>query len=453
MMISTIWQNSKKKIKKAGIIVFWLLVWQFVALAVNNRIMLVGPVDVLKSLLTNIVMKDFWQNVFSSALRIGGGFLAAFFLGLILAFVSYRFSLVEDILSPVVSVIKSVPVVSFVVLLLIWFGSLNLSFFIVTLIVFPNIYINCLAGLKETDQALIEMANLFELTPMRKNIYIYRDAIRGRLLSSVKVALGLSFKSGVAAEVIGLPEFSIGTRIYMSKIYLDTADLFSWTVVVLLVSLIFEKIIIFVLKWAFEYKPGAVFASKHKDISESRIEDIVINDINVTYDEKEVLKNVNVNLKAGGIYCIMGPSGQGKTTLLNEIVKRFEGKASVMYQEDRLLLRYDVITNVAMGNKYATEEECVYLCRKILPDECLRQPVAELSGGMKRRVAYLRALIRKSQLLILDEPFTGLDEEAKDRCIGLLKEVRGGRTVIMVTHDESENVKVGGNRLWIQELH
>ena len=134
------------------------------AVFTHNNILLVGPLQVAKAFLINISREDFIRIILYSFGRIGLGFFAAFFCALFLGALSYRYGLAEMFLAPLITMLKSIPVASFVVLLLIWFGSSNLSFFISFLIVFPNVYVNTIAGLKSTDRQLLEMAQVFDIS-------------------------------------------------------------------------------------------------------------------------------------------------------------------------------------------------------------------------------------------------------------------------------------------------
>ncbi len=206
-------------LKKALIILFWLGVWQLVSLLVHNNVMLVGPVETAESLVRLVRAADFWASVWYTFWRIGLGFASAACLGIVLAFFSAAHPILREFLSPFFAALKSVPVASFVILLLVWFGSKNLAFFTAFLVVLPILYGNTLEGLLAADRKLLEMADVF-----------------------FSLALGMSWKAGVAAEVIGQPLHSVGNRLYQSKIYLETADLLAWTVVIILISYLVEKL-------------------------------------------------------------------------------------------------------------------------------------------------------------------------------------------------------------------
>ncbi len=428
-------------IKKTIIIVCWIICWQIIALCVADRILLVGPYDVAVSLFSNMRDKVFLTVIGYSVMRIGLGFVSGMLLGLLLAALSYKFELIAQILSPAVTAIKAVPVASFVVLLLIWAGADNLSFFISLLIVFPNIYHNTLTGLKNTDKEILKMAEVFDFSVREKAVFIYRKSVAPYLQSSVNVAVGMAWKSGVAAEVIGLSNFSLGERIYMSKVYLDTASLFSWTVMVIVLSCLCEKLVVWILKEIVEYKP---VIRKAKRESKRLNKDINMRGISVSFGEKKVLDNVDIDIKHGSTVCLMGPSGIGKTTLINCIIDDGNYYTSVDFQEDRLLEEYDALTNVLLGASNVSIDECKQNIKELLPEDETDKPVKDYSKGMKRRVSLLRALLCDRDILILDEPFAGLDEERRDKCIELIQKNRNGRTLIVVTHDTEDAKRLKG---------
>ena len=224
---------------------FWLLVWQGVSQVLGQEILLVSPVSVLRRLLELAVTADFWSSIAFSIIRIMGGFLLAAFLGILLGALAAGVSPVRQLLEPAVLTIKSIPVASFVILVLIWVPSENLSVLSVVisfLMVFPVIYTNVLNGIESTDRKLLEMAEVFRISLPRRICYIYASQVLPFFRAGCSIALGLCWKAGVAAEVIGIPDGSIGERLYMAKVYLNTPDLFAWTIVIVLISLIFERL-------------------------------------------------------------------------------------------------------------------------------------------------------------------------------------------------------------------
>ena len=223
-------------------VALWLLVWQGASMAIDQQILLVSPVRVVVRLVEMALTAELWTSIGFSLLRIGAGFLLAAALGAGLAALSARFSRVEELLAPAMLAIQSVPVASFIILALIFFSSENLSLLISALMVFPPVYLNVLEGIGHTDRQLLEMARVFRVPVSRQLRGIYLPAVLPYFRSAVSLGLGLCWKSGAAAEVIGLPAGSIGEALYTAKVYFQTGDLFAWTAVIVTVSVIFERL-------------------------------------------------------------------------------------------------------------------------------------------------------------------------------------------------------------------
>lgn len=237
----------KKQVRTVAILAVWILLWQAAACIIDNRIIFTGPVEVGRALLVQLHQEEFWRTVASSSLRICGGFLAAFAAAVLTGIAASRFGLLEEFLEPAVTLLQSVPVASFVILALIWIGSRNLSVLISFIVVFPVIYRSTVQGMHSADRKLLEMALVFRIGPVRRFLYLYRPALFPHLLASSKTAFGMAWKSGVAAEVIGVPDCSIGEKLYMAKIYLSTAELFAWTLVLIVVSRLLGAVFLRVL--------------------------------------------------------------------------------------------------------------------------------------------------------------------------------------------------------------
>lgn len=492
--------------RKLAIIALWIGLWQISSMVSKDKIFFAGPSDVIASLAQQSIKADFWISIAFSLAKIGAGFLGAFLLGVVIGILAFRFSFIRDFLSPLMSVIKSVPVASFVILALIWIGSKNLSIFISFLVVFPIIYTATIGGLNSTNPKLLEMAELFNMRKWHKAVAIYKPALMPYLTSSCRVAFGMAWKSGVAAEVIGVPDLSIGEKLYMSKIYLDTAGLFAWTLVIVLLSVLSEKLFLALLKVPDRAYPldlvnnfrtvGAENSTNHgeypsasnstnsrRTVGEglcalpqehlSALDSadrkrttcarprhpLNISSINKSYGDHVVLKDYSLTLDSDGVYCLMGPSGRGKTTLLNILsgllrpdggdVSDFKGlSVSMVFQEDRLQEALSPIKNVQIAcRSRKSKEDIKRELSSILPEDCLERPARELSGGMKRRTAICRAVMCRSDILIMDEPFTGLDRESKLKTIEYIKKNRKGRLLIVATHNEEDLELLGAKRL------
>ena len=244
-------KQNKDRLGKALAVIFALLVWQTAAVAVDQSILLVSPIDVALRLTTIWQVEGFASSIWFSFYHIAGGFLLALVSGILLAALSGRFRWVETALWPFMITVKTVPVASFVVICLIWLSAQNLSVFISFLIVLPVVYGNVLQGIKSENGKMLEVAEVFRMPVLRRILYIHMPQLKPFILSACATALGMSWKAGIAAEIIGTPDGSIGKQLYYAKIYLDTDDLLCWTVIIVIVSVAFEKLFMLALRAAY----------------------------------------------------------------------------------------------------------------------------------------------------------------------------------------------------------
>ncbi len=238
----------ERKAGKLLAVIFALCLWQLAAMTIDSKILLVSPVEVAVRLTTIWQTEGFWTSIWFSFYHIAGGFFLALFLGIVLAALAGRFRRIETLLWPFLVTIKTVPVASFVVICLIWLSAEKLSVFISFLIVLPVVYGNVLEGIKSEDKLMLEVGTVFRMPLLRRLLYIHLPQLKPFIMSACATALGMAWKAGVAAEIIGTPDGSIGKQLFYSKIYLDTDDLLCWTVIIVIVSVLFEKLFMLGLK-------------------------------------------------------------------------------------------------------------------------------------------------------------------------------------------------------------
>ncbi len=418
--------------------VAWICVWAIAALLVNNRIFFAGPLETVREFVSLFAKGDFYLAVAGSFLRIAIGFMVGFMAAVVLAYCSFRWNWMEDLCAPLITLIKTVPVASFVVLLLIWWGSQSLSAIISFLVVLPQLYISTLEGLKNADKQLLEMAQVFALPGRTRFYYIYRDALVPFWNSSMKVSLGMCWKAGIAAELIGIPGGSIGENMYLTKVYIDVPGLFAWTIVVILLSICMEKMVLFAMKKGFACQPQCAKPVVHSEANGGYIR---LENICKEYQGRNVISNFTAEYEKDNVYYLNSPSGSGKTTLLKimaELVTPEKGVlmkravCSMMFQEDRLCESYSAIKNVEMvlGDSGRAKEALL----ELLAEEDICKPCGELSGGQKRRVALVRTMESEADFLLLDEPFTGMDAETIEKAKAYIEKKRAGRAVVIATH-------------------
>ena len=190
-------------------VLFCIAVWQIASMWLGQEILLASPVSVIRRLFELIFTCDFWHSAGFSFGRIVLGFSMALILGILLAVLAFLSRTVEILVNPVLTAVKSTPVASFIILCLIWIPSRNLSVFISFLMVLPVIYTNILEGIRQTDRQILEMAKVFQVSMGRQIRYIYVSQILPYFVSACRLSLGMCWKAGVAAEVIGVPKGSI----------------------------------------------------------------------------------------------------------------------------------------------------------------------------------------------------------------------------------------------------
>lgn len=229
-------------------ILFWIALWQAASMLIGKEMLLASPVSVVLKLWQLMFTGGFCSSIFFTFLRIMSGFFIALALAVGFAALAARFRLVRELLAPLMAVLKSTPVASITILILIWISSRNLSLFMGIIMVLPVMYLNILTGIENTDRKLLEMADVFEIPPLRRLRYLYIPQVLPYFSSACKISLGLCWKAGVAAEVIGTPTGSIGEKLYQAKIYLETPELFAWTLTIIAVSALFERGMMFVIR-------------------------------------------------------------------------------------------------------------------------------------------------------------------------------------------------------------
>lgn len=234
----------KKILQILAAAAFWIAVWALLAAAAAQPLLLPAPGAVVRRLAALAVTRPFWLTVAATLLRILCGIAAGTLLGTLLAAATSRFRILNALVAPLLTVIKSTPVASFIVLIILWIGRSLLPSVIVVLIVVPVVWANVSAGIAGTDRALLELAAICRFPRGRILRRIYFPSVLPDFLAALRSVLGLAWKAGVTAEVLTSPGWSVGRMLMESKLYLEIPDMFAWTLVVILCSLAIEKLLI-----------------------------------------------------------------------------------------------------------------------------------------------------------------------------------------------------------------
>jgi len=247
-----------KAIKNISAIVFWLLIWEAIYRYVGREILVVSPVRALSRLFELSGTIAFWGAVANTCLGVLEGTGYAVLVGGILAVLTKQSKILQHLFAPLLVTIRATPVASVIILALVWLATARIPIFIVFLMVMPIIWTNIYAGLSVIDQQLLEMAKIFKFSWWKKTRYIYIPALMPYIVSALTTGLGAAWKSAIAAEVLARPSGTMGAMVYDSRIYLQTADLFAWTIAVIFLSVILEKLVVWLLNGLSRRLAGAV---------------------------------------------------------------------------------------------------------------------------------------------------------------------------------------------------
>ena len=233
--------------KAIGAIAFWVAVWFIIAKAVDLDLIIPSPLSVVKALWQLVRTVSFWISTATSLMRVIVGILISFAIGSVIAYLCWRSKTINTLLSPILSIIKATPVASFIIIAWIWFDTAQLPIFIASLIVIPIITANLTQGFSSIDKDLVEVANVYQLPFSKKLLRLYIPSVAPFFLAACRASLGMAWKASVAAELIVLSKNSIGREMYNSKLMLETSHVFAWTIVVIILSIIVEKLIVSLL--------------------------------------------------------------------------------------------------------------------------------------------------------------------------------------------------------------
>ena len=433
----------------------WLLIWELAAHFTASVLLLPSPHDTVKALFYLIGTSDFYLNLLSTGLRCVAGIMSSFFAGAVAAIIAFRSYYVREFFRIPVSFFKSIPVMAIVIYVILLAKSDTVSVVVCFLMCFPISYSNILTGLDNIRLEYVELAKTNGLSTAQIYRFVLLPMLRPQINSALSLITGVSWKVVVASEVLSIPKHSIGYEMMKSKYYLETPQLFAYMFVLIILSIAMENAVNLLLK-TIEKRTKNQLTFGGKEESPGDIETIVFDKVCKSYTDIKVLNDYSERFETG-ITAVLGPSGIGKTTLARLISGLEEpdsgeittvGGVSYLFQEDRLFPWLNVASNMMLGiiNEKGMTREKAYLRVKEIAamleiEHVLEKMPSELSGGMAHRASLGRAIIRKSRLLILDEPLRGLDGTLKKKLIISLKDEilnSGGkpRIVVLITHED-----------------
>ena len=434
-----------KAVAAAGAVAaFWLAAWMLLAALVAQPLILPGPGAVVMSLLRLVCDGGTWAILAGSGARILGGLALAAVCGGVLAGVSARSRTFARLVAPALSFVKATPVACVVVLLLIWLGSARVSIAAVFLMALPGVYFSLAEGLAQVNKPLEQMFRMHGVRGLRLFCaHTWREVLPF-VLSCARAVIGMGWKAGVAAELIGMAAGTVGERIYQAKLLIETADLLAWTVLVVAASWACERALVWLLRvsgpaaWRAAVRThGQGLRGRARAASDGAAAGLALA-VGDRAPWAPALDGLALNVPAGGRACVMGASGAGKSTLLALAAGECT-PCSMVFQDTRLVESASAVDNVLVcAGAHVDASSAAALLRLLVPGVDVHACVAELSGGQRRRVEIARALLCPGGAVILDEPFTGLDAAARDVAAKVVLDLLDDRTLLLATHDATD---------------
>ena len=502
----------------------WLIIWQLASLFMGSELLLPGPVGVACRLANDLVQPAFWGRIGFSLGRIVLGVAIGWVVGAGCAAIAARHEHLRALIAVPMALARSVPVASFIVLALIWLSASNLAALVVALVVTPVVYENLVQALDARDAELAEMAQVLHVSRWRRLRLVELPQLAPALYAALRLSVGTGWKAGVAAEVIGIPFGSLGEAIYQTKVHFDTTGLFSWTVAVVICSILCERVALLVIRLLIaratedadvptgqrcliacseatsssnapsgqRYHPAraprpqlksAGFNVRTPASEAPRLPDELEDNPphGITIRLEHVTKrfttgagpvDVSFTVRPGHPIAMMAPSGYGKTTLLriiaglttpdegaivvvDDMTRDITMRVSIVFQTPRLCPQASALSNVRLALPTGSSLwRAAPQMLALLGIDTIRDRAAHrCSGGEKQRTAIARALITPHNILLLDEPFAGLDDSTRSSCAAIIRSHAKTCPVVIATHREEEARLIGARIIHLDPSH
>lgn len=441
----------KKKIGSSVVaILLLLLIWEVAARIMNRSGLFPSAWQVIQTLALLFVSASFYTSVGLTILRGLAGILLSIVSAALFAFLFSRYRWLYNLFRPLLTTLRSIPVISFILLALIFLHPESIPLLIAFLVMFPLLTENFTKGILNLQQAYSDMAKTFLIRSRNKLLHIYYPQLKPFIFSGLASAMGFGWRAIIMGEVLAQCTYGIGSEMKRAQLFIEVPELIAWTCIAILISYLFDTGI----SRLEQCRPPLSYSSIHTTITS--VGDIELSGISFAYGDKQIFSNASFRFEKGKVYGISAPSGKGKTTLLNIVsgllipdkgsvsIPQKQGIAYVM-QEPVLLPHLSVQENVLLPlTGYYKQEEAQLLATEVLSEMeliALRDTSPkELSYGQQQRVAIARALVFPSSVLLMDEPFKGLDEKLVSHIIDHIqkKQTTHPQTILFASHQQEE---------------
>ncbi|MCD7978524.1 MAG: ATP-binding cassette domain-containing protein [Tannerellaceae bacterium] len=431
--------------------------WQLLAIYIGNP-EIFPPVTTLGSTFSRLTGSlHFYQSVGTTCLRGIGGILLSGVAATAAAFLFSRHPWLHELFKPILTLFRSVPVISFILLALIFLNPESIPFLIAFLTMFPLLTENLTKGLKQLNPELKRFGKVFRLSRRNYMSHILYPQLKPYLFSGLASAMGFGWRAIIMGEVLSQCKWGIGSEMKKAQIFIEVPELLAWTVIAVLLSYVSDLLIRLMEKKKiplfFKNKPVGDLYRKYPTSP------ILINDLCFQYQNKKIFEHLNYQFAPQQIYAISAPSGYGKTTLLKLIdgtlspakgdieADRSHGIASV-FPYPELLSHLTVEENILISFTHSlpmekARAEVAGILKELEIGHLADNYPAALSMGQQQRVAIARAISYPSPILLMDEPFKGLEKELIRKIIRYIRSrQQKNRQLILFTSHQSEEISL-----------
>lgn len=456
-----------------------LLLWALLAHIVGRAILLPGPLATLETL-SEIVRAPSFATVLAATVgRWAAALSLAAPVAILTGTVAGLNSTGAEFLRPLISAARATPVISVILIALIWLPIPQVPVLVGFVVGYPLLHQGIADGLRAVNPELRELSRAYRWGVLRRVLHLEVPGSWPTVSSAIAGTLGMSWKAVLAAEVLSLPIFGIGSMLQESRIYLDTAAVLAWTLIAVLAAYGFDLLLSLIapvhgrrrargtrhgrrVLWGRNPRnPKNV--SSPAAVTQPSPAELVFKDVSFGFEGEEILRSFNLTVKPGEVCALLGPSGCGKTTLIRlasgllrpasgailldgRTPRRVRPAPAVAFQDPRLLPWEPAGVQVSLGmpglraGLPAGREHVNRLLSELGLSQVSERYPDELSGGMKKRLNVARAVAHPSGLLLLDEPFSHQDPTTHAELLAFASGLfqRDPRTTLLVSHDPHE---------------
>ena len=423
--------------------------WQLLSWQMAQPQLIPSFPDLIRALLRLVYTPGFLVSIGTTCLRACVGLLLSLAAASITAFLLNRSEAIRFLFMPWLSLLRSVPVISFILLALIFLNPEMIPLLIAFLTMYPLLTENLLKGLMNRRDSWKILARQFHLNAWNRLFQINYPQLKPYLFSGLASAVGFGWRAIIMGEVLSQCVDGIGKRMKEAQVFIDVPELIAWTLVAIVLSWLTDKLISRLSDW----QPSVHYRHSAVELQAVSLQpnDICLTDVSYSYG----VHHMNIVLKVGKIYALSAPSGQGKTTLLQLLngtlrptggeISCLPGQTANLFQEPTLLPQLTAKENIMLGgsayyDRAILEQQSLRLLAAFQLEKQAEMFPAALSYGQQQRVALARALMFPAGLLLLDEPFNGLDVELRQLVARFLVEWQQEKqaTVVFSSHHADE---------------